>query len=92
MTPASERRTTAMQAGLVLDAMIGRLGYDEKFVAAVNECPATALAEAGLVLDKDAVEEFVLAEPDRFDVMCDALCRLVSPDFLAAMVPGSRIP
>jgi hypothetical protein len=80
---AEGTRTTSV--GIVLDAIIGRLGYDEEFANALAQNPGDTLDLAGLHLDKEGVELFIKSEPARFDTICDRLSELVHPDVLVAV-------
>lgn len=85
MTSVVAEGTRTSSVGIILDAVIGRLTYDEEFAAALAKNPGDTLDLAGLHLDKESVEMFIKGEPARFDALCDRLSELVSPDTLAAM-------
>ena len=72
----------AMKAAATMDAMIGRLGYDPDFADALANNPRETLEQAGMALDKEALEAFIKADPERFDKACEALFSLVDSDFL----------
>jgi hypothetical protein len=73
------------QVGVILDAIVGRLAYDEDFAASLAKTPYETLDEAGLHMDKGAVESFVKNNSERFDKICDRLAELINPDILAML-------
>lgn len=83
MTAMVEEHVGTQRIGVVLDAIIGRLSYDEEFANALAKDPGPTLDSAGLHLEKAAIEGFIKTEPTRFDKVCDRLAELVSPDTLA---------
>ena len=84
MTQALKRPTdrSAMPIALVLDALVGRLTYDKQFAVELANQPRETLERAGLVMDKSMMDEFIQADPDRFDRACEMLFGLVDSDFL----------
>jgi hypothetical protein len=72
-----------------LDAILGRLSYDEGFAAALAENASKTLDDAGLLMAKAAIEHFMKNEPQRFDSICDRLAELISPETLANMTEPS---
>lgn len=85
MTVTVAETQGTIEASLILDAMVGRLTYDEEFAAALSKDPRQTLDLAGMQLDKESVEAFIKTQPERFDKVCDALARMINPDVLAAM-------
>jgi hypothetical protein len=83
---------SAVQVAATMDAVVGRLTYDKDFAAALANNPHEALADAGLLMDKEAVEVLIATDPDRFDRACEALFDLVDSDFLHKLVMPSCSP
>ncbi|WEB42138.1 hypothetical protein MOV08_24700 [Streptomyces yunnanensis] len=79
----------ANQAALTMEAMIGRLSYDESFASHLANNPREALEGSGMLMEKEAVEVLLATDPERFDKLCEALFDLVDSDFLHAMVGPS---
>lgn len=77
------------QVMMAMDAMIGRLTYDEEFAQALANNPRAALEASGVLLAKDAVEAYMEAEPERFDKVCETLFGLVDSDFIHNLVEPS---
>jgi hypothetical protein len=75
--------------GTTLDAILGRLSYDEEFAKALGEDASRTLDDTGLLMDKQAIEQFMKSEPQRFDLICDRLAELISPETLAHMTEPS---
>ena len=75
--------------GPTLDAILGRLSYDEEFAKALGEDASKTLDDAGLLMEKSSIEEFMKTEPKRFDLICDRLAELISPETLANMTEPS---
>jgi hypothetical protein len=88
-TSMAELAPVKVDVGLVLDAIVGRLSYDDEFAAAAAKEPLAALTAAGMLLDKDSVEEFIRTYPARFDAICDKLTDLVAPEFLINLMQPS---
>ncbi|WP_435174232.1 hypothetical protein [Actinacidiphila sp. bgisy145] len=84
VAPVAEGTQTT-SAGIVFDAIIGRLSYDEEFANALTANPGDMLDLAGLHLDKESVELFIKSDPKRFDLICDRLAELVHPDVIVAV-------
>ena len=85
-TPATEN---AVRGALMMDALVGRLSYDDAFATALANNPRETLEAAGLVMDKETVEAFITVDPDRFDKACEALFNLVDSDFLHGVIGPS---
>lgn len=88
-TSAVKEVTDVTQVAMAMDAMIGRLTYDEEFAKTLANNPRAALEASGVLLDKDAVEAYMETEPERFDKVCEALFGLVDSDFLHNLVEPS---
>ena len=86
MTATVEEHLGTQHIGVVLDALIGRVSYDEEFASALAKDPGPTLDSAGLHLEKAAIEAFIKTEPARFDMVCDRLAELINPDTLANLV------
>jgi hypothetical protein len=89
---APEQQSNSLEVALILDAIVGRLSYDEEFVEAIARDPRAAFAEAGIRLVKEDVEEFIKSNPERFDKVFNALCENVDPHFLASVTEPSCGP
>lgn len=68
-----------------LDALIRRLQGDKKPSEHLANNPREAMADAGISLDKDALEAYIRTDPERFESATDELFQLVDSDFLIAM-------
>ncbi|MCC3765502.1 Os1348 family NHLP clan protein [Glycomyces sp. TRM65418] len=68
-----------------MDALIGRLGYDESFRAALANNPKETLKASGIVLHKEALEAYMRTQPERFDKASEALFSRVDSDFLMSL-------
>ncbi|HEV7831342.1 MAG TPA: hypothetical protein VGP04_21395 [Pseudonocardiaceae bacterium] len=79
----------AAKVALTMEAMVGRLTYDDTFAATLANNPRETLANAGMLMEKEAVEVLMATEPERFDKICEALFGLVDSDFLHKMVSPS---
>ncbi|HEV2886697.1 MAG TPA: hypothetical protein VGX49_07300 [Jatrophihabitans sp.] len=79
MTAAAQKHSI----GTTLDAILGRLSYDEEFAKSLGQNASAVLDDAGLLMEKESIEQFMKAEPQRFDLICDRLAELISPDTLA---------
>lgn len=88
-TGAVKAGVDVTQVTMAMDAMIGRLTYDEEFAKALANNPREALEASGVLLDKDAVEVYMETEPERFDKVCEALFGLVDSDFLHNLIEPS---
>lgn len=80
--PTTVSAFNASRAALGLDALVGRLTYDEDFAAALSQNPREALENVGISLDKEGMEAYMKTNPERFDKVCEALFGLVESDFL----------
>lgn len=85
----AEQIAGAERMALTMEAMVGRLTYDETFAAALANNPRETLAKVGMLMEKEAVEVLMATEPERFDKICEALFGLVDSDFLHKMVSPS---
>ncbi|MFC7221187.1 hypothetical protein ACFQLX_23935 [Streptomyces polyrhachis] len=72
----------AEKAAVALETLVNRLSHDEAFSVALQENARKALADAGLSMEKEAMEALMFVDPERFDKACDALFELVDGDFL----------
>jgi len=86
VTVFTEELTRTRLIGNTLDAIIGRLSYDEAFAQALAQDPSETLDAAGFHLDKEAIEKFIKNDSLRFDQICDRLAELIGPDTLAKVV------
>ncbi|MCC3765501.1 Os1348 family NHLP clan protein [Glycomyces sp. TRM65418] len=68
-----------------MDALIGRLGYDESFRAALANNPKETLKASGIVLQKEALEAYIRIQPERFEKASEALFSRVDSDFLMSL-------
>ena len=84
-----EQQVAVVDVPLVLDALLGRLSYDEEFAAALRQDSRKALADAGMVMEKEAVEEFIRINPERFDRVLDELTKRVGADFIPVINLGA---
>ncbi|MFJ3235683.1 hypothetical protein [Streptomyces sp. NPDC086787] len=75
----------AEKAAQTLEALVARLASDESFGAALKEKPRETLAEAGMAIEKEAMEALMLVDAERFDEACERLFELVDSDFLITM-------
>jgi len=89
MTSGTKQAIDLTQVMMAMDAMIGRLSYDQDFAKALAENPRGALEVSGVLLDKDAVEAYMETEPERFDKVCEILFGLVDSDFLHNLIEPS---
>ncbi|MCC9312332.1 hypothetical protein LN042_35645 [Kitasatospora sp. RB6PN24] len=80
-----EQQIGALDVALILDALVGRLTYDKDFADALAKDPRKALGDAGMVMEKAAMEEFVRTNPQRFDQVSDTLCSMLHEDFFASI-------
>lgn len=80
-----EQQIGALDVALTLDALVGRLTYDKEFADAMAKDPRKALGDAGMIMEKAAMEEFVRTNPERFDQVSDALGSLLHEDFFRAV-------
>ncbi|WP_290055704.1 Os1348 family NHLP clan protein [Amycolatopsis solani] len=88
----AEQIAEAVKVAQIMDAVVGRLTYDKEFAAALANNPSEALANAGLRMEKEAVEVLMATDPERFDRSCEALFDLVDSDFLHKLVMPSCGP
>ena len=88
----AEQIAEAAKVAQIMDAVVGRLTYDKDFAAALANNPVEALTNAGLRMEKEAVEVLMATDPDRFDRSCEALFDLVDADFLHKLVMPSCGP
>ncbi|MEU8508748.1 hypothetical protein AB0C40_29375 [Streptomyces brevispora] len=79
----------ANKAAHTMEALIGRLSYDENFASHLANNPREALDGSGMLMEKEAVEVLMATDPERFDKLCEALFDLVDSDFLHQMVAPS---
>ena len=86
---SAERIADANKVALTMEAMIGRLSYDESFASHLANNPREALEGSGMLMEKEAVEVLMATDPERFDKLCEALFDLVDSDFLHTMVAPS---
>lgn len=82
MTATVQQQAAPIAIDVILDAIVGRLTYDEEFATALAKDPLETLDRAGLHMDKEAVEFFIKNDPERFDKVCDSLSGLINPDTL----------
>ncbi|MET8151119.1 Os1348 family NHLP clan protein [Actinoplanes sp. NPDC049668] len=68
-----------------MDALIGRLSYDEAFRTALANSPKETLEASGIVLRKEALEAYIRTQPERFDKASEALFSRVDSDFLMSL-------
>ena len=68
-----------------MDALIGRLSYDESFKAALANNPKETLQTTGIVLQKEALEAYIRSQPERFEQASEALFSRVDSDFLMSL-------
>ncbi|MCT2589639.1 Os1348 family NHLP clan protein [Streptomyces sp. N2-109] len=83
---------SAMRAGMSIDAIIGRLAYDEEFAKNLAEDPRTTMEKAGLAFEKESMDSLMLVDPKRFDAACEALFNLVDAEFLYKVAAPSCDP
>lgn len=76
----------ATHVAQTVDAIVGRLTYDQKFAAALSNNPREALEKEGLLMAKEGIEALMAVDPERFDQACEALFNLVDSDFLHRLV------
>ncbi|WP_034088876.1 hypothetical protein [Streptacidiphilus albus] len=86
---SAEQMTEANNAALTIEAMIGRLSYDEGFARDLANNPMDTLTMSGMLMDKEAIQVLLATDPDRFDKLCESLFALVDSDFLHAIVGPS---
>jgi hypothetical protein len=70
---------------LTLDALVGRLSYDNDFVKDLASNPRQTLKDAGLELAKEPLEAYIKSDPERFDKASEALFARVDSDFLMTL-------
>ncbi len=75
-----------------MDALIGRLSYDEAFKEALANNPKETLKASGIVLHKEALEAYMRNQPERFDQASEALFSRVDSDFLMSLSAPSCDP
>jgi hypothetical protein len=68
-----------------MDALIGRLSYDESFKEALANDPKETMRASGIVLHKEALEAYIRTEPERFEQASEALFSRVDSDFLMSL-------
>jgi hypothetical protein len=78
-----------MKMAQTMDAVVGRLTYDQDFAAALANNPREAFENAGLLMAREGVEVLMAIDPERFDRACEALFNLVDSDFLHKLVMPS---
>ncbi|MBB1158664.1 hypothetical protein [Amycolatopsis dendrobii] len=88
----STQLESAAKVAQTMDAIVGRLTYDKEFAAALANNPREAMENAGLLMEKDAVEIFMATDADRFDRACEALFTHVDSEFLHKLVMPSCGP
>lgn len=86
---SAEQIADANKVALIMEAMIGRLSYDESFASHLANNPREALEASGMVMDKEAVEALMATDMERFDKLCEALFNVVDSDFLHQMMAPS---
>lgn len=82
----------ASRAAMTIDAIVGRLTYDEDFGKRLSADPRATLESAGLSFDKEGMDSFMLVDPQRFDWACEALFNLVDSEFLYRVAMPSCDP
>lgn len=75
-----------------MDALIGRLSYDESFRSALANNPKETLQASGIVLHKEGLEAYMRTQPERFDQASEALFSRVDSDFLMSLSAPSCDP
>lgn len=68
-----------------MDALIGRLSYDDAFRTELANNPKAALKASGIILGKEALEAYIRNEPERFEKATEALFSRVDSDFLMSL-------
>ncbi|MGX1853065.1 hypothetical protein [Streptomyces sp. NPDC055299] len=86
---SAEQIADANKVALTMEAMIGRLSYDEDFASHLANNPREALEGSGMLMEKGAVEVLLATDPERFDKLCEALFDLVDSEFLHQLVGPS---
>ncbi|GHG12160.1 MULTISPECIES: Os1348 family NHLP clan protein [Amycolatopsis] len=92
MTEALEISRSSVGSGravVTIDALIGRLSYDEEFAKNLATSPRETLEEAGLSFDKEEIDFMMQTDPQRFDAACEALFNLVDGNFLYSITMPS---
>ncbi len=89
---STEQVALATSAAAEMDALIGRLGYDESFKVALANNPKEALAGAGFELRKEGLEAYMRTMPERFEQASEALFSRVDSDFLMSLSAPSCDP
>ncbi|MDT0267440.1 Os1348 family NHLP clan protein [Streptomyces sp. DSM 44915] len=83
---------SAMRAGMTIDALIGRLAYDEEFAKNLAADPRATMEKAGLAFDKEGMDSLMVVDSKRFDGACEALFNLVDAEFLYKVAAPSCDP
>ncbi|QMU74637.1 hypothetical protein GXW83_01390 [Streptacidiphilus sp. PB12-B1b] len=83
---------SAMRAAMTIDAIVGRLTYDEEFAKNLSVDPRGTMEAAGLSFDKEGMDSLMLADAKRFDGACEALFNLVDAEFLYRVAAPSCDP
>ncbi|GAA3856422.1 Os1348 family NHLP clan protein [Streptomyces sedi] len=87
-----EQVDSALRAGSTIDALIGRLTYDEDFAKRLADDPRNTMEKAGLAFDKEGMDSLMVVDPQRFDGACEALFNLVDAEFLYKVAAPSCDP
>ena len=87
-----EQVDLANRAAMTIDAIVGRLAYDEKFAKALSDDPRATLDSASLSFDKAGMESLMQLDPERYDRACEALFNLVDSEFLYRVAMPSCDP
>ncbi|WP_152627586.1 hypothetical protein [Streptacidiphilus melanogenes] len=82
----------ANKAAMTIDAIVGRLTYDEEFAKNLSVDPRGTMEAAGLAFDKESMDSLMLADPKRFDGAAEALFNLVDAEFLHKVAAPSCDP
>jgi hypothetical protein len=82
--PSARRsKVDLVRARLLLDALIGRASYDRGFAKALRSDPQKTLSKAGMLNDKASVEKLQRSRPKDFDLIADAMIKVLGADFWA---------
>ncbi|WAL72906.1 Os1348 family NHLP clan protein [Kitasatospora sp. YST-16] len=83
---------SAMRAAMTMDAIVGRLTYDEEFAKNLSSDPRGTMEKAGLSFDKEGMDSLMTMDPKRFDNAAEALFNLVDSEFLYKVAGPSCDP
>jgi hypothetical protein len=86
------QRDAAARAAATIDAIVGRLTYDEEFAKNLSSDPRATMEAAGLSFDKEGMDSLMTVDPKRFDGACEALFNLVDSEFLYRVAMPSCDP